>query len=273
MATYENMTIIQYDRGSLGEFICLSLYKKYFGESLYDSKRKNGLGWYFQKHDSLLDGLMYDYHRPNIESVNIQRSIFGTCIYEEILAGNYETARNISHAMINYRKLNRDTDPTDILIFYLPQPDYTYDSSSKLLTRMHVFDDIDLTQVYPGAEIVNVFCPPEKRWIFKFLFMYKKKLDAKFNMDQRFSDGVDNYWNFNWSRNLTPKDGLINLNCYELFLGNTNDLIGAEYSTQLLDNFAENVSMLEAHNLDYTRDNVSSDELLAIVKNIYSNYA
>jgi len=269
---YENMTIVQYDRGSLGEFICLSLYKKYFNVDLYDSKRQGGLGWFFMRHDLTLDCLLYDYHRPNIESVDLQRAIFGTCVYEEILAKNYEEARKITHAMINYRKTNQNTHPGEVIIMDLGDPDYSYNKENKILTRLHVFDDINMSEVFPGAEIVNVYCPPEKRWIFKFLFMYKKHRDSVQNNKQRTINGIDEFWNFNWVRNLEYKEGYNNINVYDMFLGKTNDLLDQNYSSQLLDNFEANKAMLELFNLDYKRNNVTSDELLPIVKNIWNQF-
>lgn len=269
---YENMTIVQYDRGNLGEFICLSLYKKYFNVDLYDSKRQNGLGWFFMGRDATLDCFLYDYHRPNVESVKLQRAIFGTCVYEELLAKNYEDARRITHAMINYRKSNPDVPPEQVNMIDLSDPDYSYDSSSKILTRIHIFDDVDMSRAFPGAEIINVYCPPEKRWIFKFLFMYKKHLDSVQNNQQRTSNGVDEFWNFNWVRNLEYKEGLTNINVYDMFIGKSNDLFDSTFTEQLLDNFEANKAMLELFNLDYKRNNVTSDELLPIIRSIYSDY-
>jgi len=269
---YENMTIVQYDRGNMGEFMCLLLYKKIFGEAKFSEKRPNNLGWNFMKIDSTIDGMLYDYHRPNIESVNIQRSIFGTCIYEEILAGNYQDARNITHAMINYRKLNPNIVPEHISIIDLPNPDFSYDNNHKVLTRIHAFDKFDLTKVFPGAQIYNLYSPPEKRWIFKFLYLYKKHRDSVENTLQRLNNGLEEFLDFNWNRNLELKEGLINVNSYDLMLGKTNENISDEFNAILLENLEENKSMLEKFGLDYTRDNVSKEELLPILTQIYSKY-
>lgn len=269
---YENMTIVQYDRGNMGEFMCLLLYKKIFGEAKYEEKRPNNLGWYFMNVDSTVDCLLYDYHRSTVESVNNQRAVFGTCAYEEILAGNYEEARRIMHAMINYRKQHPNTSPEALNVMELPDPDYSYDPDHKVLTRIHAFDPMDLTKVFPGATIYNLYSPPEKRWIFKFLYLYKKHRDSVENTLQRLTNGLDEFWNFNWVRNCEPKDGLINIDCYEIFLGNTNEHIGPEYADVLAENFENNKSMLERFGLDHTRDNVSSEELLAILTEVYSKY-
>lgn len=272
MATYENMTIVQYDRGNMGEFMCLLLYKKIFGEAKYEEKRPNNLGWYFMNVDGTIDCMLYDYQRPNIESVAMQRAIFGTCVYEEILAGNFVEARKITHAMINYRKLNPNGSPENINAIDLPDPDYSYDPEHKVLTRIHSFDDIDLTKVFPGAHIYNLYAPPEKRWIFKFLYLYKKHRDSVENTLQRLSCGIEEFLEFNWVRNREPRDGLINVNCYDIFLGNTNDIIGSEYSEVLAENFANNKSMLDKFGLDYRRNDVSKEELLPILSQIYSKY-
>jgi hypothetical protein len=272
MASYENLTIVQYDRGNMGEFVCLSMHKKIFGEDMFTEKRKNDLGWYFMNIDGTLDCLLYDYHRPRVESVYLQNVVFGKCAYEMILDGEIEEARNTMHAMINYRKLNPNTSPEKIDIENLPAPDYSYDPSQPVLTRIHNFDDLDLAPVFPGANIINIYCPPEKRWIFKFLYLYKKHLDSIETLDQRFKNGVEEFWNFNWTKSLSPKDGLTNVNCYEIFLGNTNSYFGSEYASIFGENFENNKSMLDTYNLDYTRDNVSSEELLEIIRTIYSGY-
>lgn len=269
---YEGLTIVQYDRGNLGEFICLSAYKKIFGVDVYFERRKNNLGWYFMNIDGSLDSMLYDYHRTKVESVTIQKYVFGSCVYENLLSGNYDEARKILHAMINYRKSNPDCAPESLIPFDLPDPDYSYDSSKKVLTRIHNFDNIDLSLAFPGSEIINVYCRPEKRWIFKFLYMYKKHQDSLLNNTQRFSKGFDEFWNYNWSKNLTVKEGAVNIDCYDVFLGNTGSYFGSDFSADFADNFNGNKSMLESYGLDHTRDNVTSDELLAIIKTIYSDY-
>jgi hypothetical protein len=270
MASYENLTIVQYDRGNMGEFVCLSMHKKIFGEDMFTERRKNDLGWYFMNIDGALDCLLYDYHRPNVESVRMQKIVFRECAYESILDGRMEDARDIMHAMINYRKLNPNTSPENIDIINLPSPDYSYDPSQKVLTRIHNFDGLDLLPVFPGANIVNIYSPPEKRWIFKFLYLYKKHLDSGETLDQRFINGVEEFWNFNWTKNLIPRDGMTNVNCYKIFLGNTSDYFGTEYVSIFGENFENNKSMLDRYNLDYTRDNVTSEELLSIIRSLYN---
>lgn len=269
---YEGLTIVQYDRGNLGEFISLSAYKKIFGVDVYSERRKNNLGWYFMNIDGSLDSMLYDYHRSYIESVSMQRYLFGSCVYENLLKENYDEARKIFHAMVNYRKNNPDCSPEKLIPFTLPDPDYSYDSSTKVLTRIHNFDDIYLRKAFPGAEIINIYCRPEKRWIFKFLYMHKKHQDSVINNTQRFSQGFNNFWNFNWNKNLDIKYGCHNIDCYDVFLGNTVDYFGPEFNADFADNFNSNKNMLELYGLDYTRDYVSSDELLAIVRNIYKDY-
>ena len=272
MTTYENMTIVQYDRGCMGEFISLALHKKIFGEDKFTEKRNNNLGWYFMNIDGTIDSFLYDYHRPNIESVVMQRSLFGTCVYEEMKAGNVAEVQRITHAMINFRKHVGNVSPENIVVYELPDPDYSYDSTEKVLTRIHNFDNIDLLEFFPGANVINVYSPPEKKWIFKYLFMYKKHKDGVVNQLQRFSEGVDEYWNFNWNKNLSYNSKYTNVNCYEYFLGNTVDPLDSSFASVLKDNYDENVAYLQANGLDYTRNNVGSDELLTIVRNIYSSY-
>ena len=271
MPSYENMTIVQYDRGNMGEFVCLAMHKKIFGEDVFSERRRNNLGWYFMNIDGALDCLLYDYHRPNVESLRFQKVMFGSCAYECIQDGNFDEARRITHAMINYRKQLPNTSPESVDVLSLDPPDYGYDESYKVLTRIHNFDNLDLTPVYPGAKIVNVYCRPEKRWIFKFLYLYKKHQDAPETLAQRFIGGIDEFWDFNWNINLEPKVGLTNVDCYDIFLGNSSEF-GSEYIGIFGENFENNKSMLEAYGLDYTRDNVGSDELLNIVKTIYQSY-
>ena len=270
---YDNLTIVQYDRGNMGEFMCLLLHKKIFGEAKYDEKRPNNLGWYFMNVDGTIDCMLYDYQRMNIESVVMQRAVFGTCVYEELLAGNFEDARLITHAMINYRKQYPNGSPENIQIVDLPNPDYSYDPSHKVLTRIHAYDNLDLTKAYPNAKIYNLYSPPEKRWIFKFLYLYKKHRDSVENTLQRLSCGLDEFINFNWVRNLEPKEGLININCYDIFLGKTNDIITSDYKEILIENFETNKSMLDRFGLDYKRNDVSKEELLPILAQIYSSYS
>lgn len=177
--------------------------------------------------------------------------------------------------MINYRKLYPELNPEGINnIFYdLPDPDFNYNSSSsRIITRIHIYDDIDLKAAYPGAEIINVYCPPEKRWIFKFLYMYKKHQDTRKNNLERFKNSIDEFWNFNWSQNLDYKSGLVNINAYDVFIANENDIFDSSFSSIMMSNFARNNSILQQNGLDYTRDNVSSEELLSIIKNVYSSY-
>jgi len=262
------MTIVQYDRGNMGEFVCLAMHKKIFGEDMFTEKRQSDLGWYFMNIDGSLDCLLYDYHRPFVESVKLQKIVLGSCAYESILDGDFEEARRNMHAMINYRKINPNTPPEKIDIVELPAPDYSYDPTQKVLTRIHNFDNIDIASVFPGAEIINIYCPPEKRWIFKFLYLYKKHQDSTRTINERFNLGIEEFWNFNWIRNLEPKDGLTNVNCYEVFLGNSIGF-GSEYTAIFGENFENNKSMLDRYNLDYTRNNVSSDELLSVVRSVY----
>jgi len=114
---YEGLTIVQYDRGNMGEFVCLSLYKKIFGTNVYFEKRKNDLGWSFQNIDGSLDSLLYDYHRDSIDSVTLQEYVFNSSVYENLLAENYSEARKILNAMINYRIDNPDCHPEKIDMF------------------------------------------------------------------------------------------------------------------------------------------------------------
>jgi hypothetical protein len=272
MTSYENMTIVQYDRGNMGEFVCLAMHKNIYGEDMFTEKRKNDLGWYFMNIDGAFDCLLYDYHRPKVESVYLQKVVFGSCAYESILDGNIDEARETMHAMINYRKTFPKTSPDMIDILDIPEPDFSYDPNHKVLTRIHNFDGLDLVPVFPGAKIVNVYCRPEKRWIFKFLYLYKKHLDSTDSLKDRFKNGVEDFWNFNWVRNLEPKKGLINVDCYNIFLGKVGGIFGDEFTNIFSENFNNNKSMLDRYSLDYKRDNVTSDELLSVIRSIYGSY-
>ena len=223
--------------------------------------------------DGTLDSFLYDYHRPNIESVNLQRSIFGTCVYEEMKAGNVDEVQRLTHAMINYRKQSGYIQPEHVPIFDVSDPDYTYDGTKKTLTRIHNFDNMDMLQFFPGATVINVYSPPEKRWIFKYLFMYKKHQDNRVNQLQRFSSGVDEYWNYIWNVNQSFNPKYTNVNAYEYLLGNFGDLLDSSFVDIFRNNYDNNISFLEENGLDHTRDNVSSDELLPIIRNMYSSYA
>jgi hypothetical protein len=269
---YEGLTIVQYDRGNLGEFICLSLYKKMFNVDVYFEKRKNNLGWYFMNIDGSMDALMYDYHRPRIESVTFQKLVFNSCIYEELLAGNIASARNIMNGMINYRLENPDIAPENLELRLLSNPDTSYDPTKKTLTRIHNFDNIDLAAAFPGAEIVNVYCRPEKRWLFKFFFMLKKSEDGFENNSQRLKNGIEEFWNFNWNKNLEYKEGAVNIDAYDIFLGNVVEPFNKDFESIFKENFETNNALIKIYNLDHTRDYVSSDELLNIVKSLYSSY-
>jgi len=268
---YEGLTIVQYDRGNMGEFVCLSLYKKIFGTNVYFEKRKNDLGWSFQNIDGSLDSLLYDYHRDSIDSVTLQEYVFNSSVYENLLAKNYSEARKILNAMINYRIDNPDCHPEKIDMFNISDPNYSYNPFKRVLTRIHNFDNLDLNIAFPGAEIINVYCRPEKRWIFKFLYMYKKHKDSPEDSIGRFSKGFDKFWEFNWNTNLLPKEGAINIDCYNIFLGKT-DYFGSEFDNVFYNNYCENRMMLESYGLDYTRDNVSREELCGIIKGVYADY-
>lgn len=264
---YSNLNIVQYDRGNLGEFTSLLLYNKLIKNDIdvFECSR-NLNGFNFQDFDGSFDALMYDPIRPNIDSVSFQRMLFGSSVYECLLNNEPQRARYIFNQMVCIK----NDYPFDSVetIYGLPLRRKTYEYPNKtIVTRIHNFDYFDLKETFDQATIYNIHCRPSKRWIFKFLFFYKKHLDHQQNQ-LRLSKGLQYYWDYNWEINQSFNDSYINLDCYELFKG--NPLIFDQSVVPLLQsNFEQNNQILKQYGLDYRDNFISSNDLLSIVSRFF----
>ena len=260
---YNNLKIVQYDRGNLGEFTSLLIQGI---DNPVQYKRKLN-GFYFMDFDGSLDALMYDPHRPNIESVAFQRMLFGSSVYECLLNNDYQRARFIFNQMVCIKSDYPNDSIETLYGIPIRRKTYEYPSDKTIVTRIHNFDYFNLTDVFDGATVYNLHCRPSKRWIFKFLFFYKKHLDHEQNA-LRFANGLEEYWDFNWNTNQRLNDSYINLDCYELFKGNPL-IFDQSVTPLLLANFEQNNQILKSFGLDHNDNYVSPNDLLKIVSGLF----
>jgi len=267
LSTYKDLKIVQYDRGNMGEFISLMLHSMFY-EPVLDHRRKDLNSYNFMAYDGSLDSLLYDMHR-SAEPVTMQNEMFGTCVYDCMLRGQVDRARSIFAEMTKLRQLHPKIKVDDVF----SRGDYSYSYLDDMspnydcITRIHNFHRISLEDYFPGSTIYSVFCPPEKRWIFKFLYFYKKKLD---NNQERLQRGLREFWDFNWNMNQNYDDRYIMIDCYEIFAGG-NLFFDKSLCPVIKRNSESNIDILKKFNLDYRMDYVSSDDLLGIVSSFFQS--
>ena len=265
LSTYKNLKIVQYDRGSMGEFISLMLHSTFY-EPVLQHRKKELNSYNFMPYDGSLDSLLYDTHRV-AESVKIQNRLFGTCAYECMMQGRVEDTRNIFSHMTKLRNVYPQERADDLYFkggyedVYLESSEPEYD----FITRIHNFHKIKIEEYFPDSTIYSVFCPPEKRWIFKFLYFYKKSLD---NNTERLKRGLIDFWDFNWNINESYSDRYIMIDCYDLLTG-SNLFFNETLYPIIKQNSESNLEILREFDLDHRLDNVASDDLLGIASSFF----
>lgn len=265
LSIYKDLKIVQYDRGNMGEFISLMLHSMFY-EPVLNHRNIDLNSYNFMPYDGSLDSLLYDTYRT-AESVKIQNDMFGTCVYDCMLESKVEIARKIFCEMSKLRNVY-PRERADDLYFkgnykdaYLDHIDPSYD----YITRIHNFHGIRIENYFPKSNIYAIFCPPKKRWIFKFLYFYKKSMD---NNRDRLKRGLKDFWDFNWKINQDFDDRYIMIDCYELLTGG-NLFFDKSLYPVIKHNSESNLDILRKFNLDYKMDYVSSDDLLDIVSSFF----
>lgn len=265
LSIYKPLKIVQYDRGNMGEFISLMLHSMFY-EPVLHHRNKNLNSYNYMQYDGSLDSLLYDMHRIP-EPVKIQNEMFGTCVYECMLEGQVDRSRRVFSEMVKLRQLYLGEQVDDVYwrgdyaYSYLENIEPDYDC----ITRVHNFHDISIGDYFPESTVYCVFCPPEKRWIFKFLYFYKKRLD---NNQERLRRGLRDFWDFNWNSNQRADSRYIMIDCYELLAGG-NLFFDKSLYPVIKHNSESNLDILRKFNLDYKMDYVASDDLLDIVSSFF----